>query len=42
MASSALMFVISIPGVLILTGLTAYDTQNAKKIYLKQEMKDME
>ena len=35
MASSALMFVISILGVLIFTGLTAYDTQNAKSIFLQ-------
>ena len=34
MASSALMFTISILGVFIFTGLTAWDTQNAKNIYL--------
>jgi FtsH-binding integral membrane protein len=34
LASSALMFTISILGVLIFTGLTAWDTQNAKNIYL--------
>lgn len=34
MASSALMFTISILGVFIFTGLTAWDTQNAKTIYL--------
>ena len=34
MASSALQFTISIIGVLIFTGLTAYDTQNAKTTYL--------
>tara|TARA_R100001079_G_C4440992_1_gene148887 strand:- start:317 stop:985 length:669 start_codon:yes stop_codon:yes gene_type:complete len=33
MASSALSFVISIAGVLIFTGLTAWDTQRAKEIY---------
>ena len=33
MASSALMFTISILGVFIFTGLTAWDTQNAKNIY---------
>jgi len=33
LASSALMFTISILGVLIFTGLTAWDTQNAKNIY---------
>ena len=35
LASSALMFTISILGVLIFTGLTAWDTQNAKRIYLE-------
>jgi uncharacterized protein len=34
LASSALMFTISVLGVLIFTGLTAWDTQNAKQIYL--------
>ena len=34
MASSGLAFVISIAGVLIFTGLTAWDTQRAKQIYL--------
>ena len=34
LASSALMFTISIIGVLVFTGLTAWDTQNAKNIYL--------
>lgn len=34
MASSGLAFVISIAGVLIFTGLTAWDTQRAKEIYL--------
>ena len=33
-ASSALMFTISVLGVFIFTGLTAWDTQNAKNIYL--------
>ena len=33
-ASSALMFTISVLGVFIFTGLTAWDTQNAKQIYL--------
>ena len=32
--SSAMQFVISILGVLIFTGLTAYDTQNAKTTFL--------
>ena len=35
MASSALMFAISVIGVLIFTGLTAYDTQTAKNIFLE-------
>lgn len=34
LASSALQFVVSIIGVLIFTGLTAYDTQNAKTTFL--------
>ena len=34
MASSALQFTISVIGVLIFTGLTAYDTQNAKTTFL--------
>jgi FtsH-binding integral membrane protein len=34
LASSAMMFAISIIGVVIFTGLTAWDTQNAKNIYL--------
>lgn len=34
LASSAVMFTISVLGVLIFTGLTAWDTQNAKNIYL--------
>ena len=34
MASSGVAFVISIAGVLIFTGLTAWDTQRAKQIYL--------
>jgi len=33
MASSGLSFVISIAGVLVFTGLTAWDTQRAKEIY---------
>ena len=35
MASSALMFAISVIGVLIFTGLTAYDTQTAKQIFIQ-------
>lgn len=34
LASSAIQFVVSIVGVLIFTGLTAYDTQNAKTTFL--------
>ena len=34
LASSAMMFAISVIGVFIFTGLTAWDTQNAKSIYL--------
>ena len=34
MASSAMQFAISVIGVLIFTGLTAYDTQNAKVTFL--------
>ena len=33
MASSALQFAISVAGVLIFTGLTAYDTQRLKEVY---------
>ena len=35
MASSALQFAISVIGVLVFTGLTAYDTQNQKQMYLQ-------
>ena len=35
MASTAMMFAISIIGVLVFTGLTAYDTQTAKNIFLQ-------
>ncbi|MEO0392570.1 MAG: Bax inhibitor-1/YccA family protein [Pseudomonadota bacterium] len=34
MASSALQFAISVIGVLVFTGLTAYDTQNQKQLYV--------
>ncbi len=37
LASSALEFVISIIGVLIFTGLTAYDTQKIKEMYLAND-----
>lgn len=39
-ASSALMFAISVIGVIIFTGLTAYDTQTAKSIYLNSPAND--
>ena len=35
LASPALMFAISVIGVLIFAGLTAYDTQNIKNTYLQ-------
>src|SRR6056300_188527 len=35
MQSSAMMFTISVIGVFIFTGLTAWDTQNAKRIYVE-------
>ncbi|NUB46056.1 Bax inhibitor-1/YccA family protein [Fertoebacter nigrum] len=43
LASSALMFAISVLGVLIFAGLTAYDTQNIKNTYLQHaQMGDQE
>ncbi|MBD3765373.1 MAG: Bax inhibitor-1/YccA family protein [Rhodobacterales bacterium] len=38
LASSALMFAISVLGVLIFAGLTAYDTQNIKNTYVQHAM----
>ncbi len=38
MQSSAMEFAISIIGVLIFTGLTAYDTQNAKTVFLSGQL----
>lgn len=38
LASSAMMFTISILGVLIFTGLTAYDTQHAKTTFLSGQL----
>ena len=35
-ASSALQFAISVIGVLVFTGLTAYDTQNIKEQYAQE------
>jgi FtsH-binding integral membrane protein len=40
-ASSALQFAISVIGVLIFTGLTAYDTQRIKEIYLASDPGDV-
>lgn len=40
MASSALSFAISVVGVLIFAGLTAYDTQNIKNTYLQLAQTD--
>jgi FtsH-binding integral membrane protein len=37
LASSALQFAISVIGVLVFTGLTAYDTQRIKDIYVAGE-----
>jgi FtsH-binding integral membrane protein len=43
LASSALMFAISVIGVLLFAGLTAYDTQNIKNTYLQHaQMGDSE
>lgn len=42
LASSGLSFAISVIGVLIFTGLTAYDTQNLKQIYLQSARMDSE
>jgi FtsH-binding integral membrane protein len=35
-ASSALQFVVSVVGVLVFTGLTAFDTQNIKEQYAQE------
>lgn len=40
-ASSALQFAISVIGVLIFTGLTAYDTQKIKEIYLESDSSEI-
>jgi hypothetical protein len=37
LASSALQFAISVIGVLVFTGLTAYDTQNIKEMYVESD-----
>jgi FtsH-binding integral membrane protein len=41
LASSALHFAISVIGVLIFTGLTAYDTQKIKEIYLESDSSEI-
>ena len=40
-ASSALHFVISVVGVLIFVGLTAYDTQKIKSMYLEADVAEV-
>jgi FtsH-binding integral membrane protein len=39
--SSALQFAISIIGVIVFTGLTAYDTQRIKEVYLASDFGDV-
>jgi uncharacterized protein len=41
LASSTLQFVISVVGVLVFTGLTAYDTQRIKEVYLASDAGDV-
>lgn len=41
MASTAVQFAISIVGVILFTGLTAYDTQRIKTIYLESDPNDV-
>jgi FtsH-binding integral membrane protein len=41
LASSALHFVISVVGVLIFVGLTAYDTQKIKSMYLEADVAEV-
>ena len=41
MQSSVLHFVISVVGVLVFTGLTAYDTQRIKKSYVESDDRDV-
>jgi FtsH-binding integral membrane protein len=38
--SSALQFAVSVIGVLVFTGLTAYDTQRIKELYLESDQQD--
>ena len=39
--SSALQFAISVIGVIVFTGLTAYDTQRIKQVYLASDSAEM-
>jgi uncharacterized protein len=39
--SSALQFAISVIGVIVFTGLTAYDTQRIKQVYLAVDLADV-
>jgi uncharacterized protein len=41
LVSSVLQFVISVVGVLVFTGLTAYDSQRIKEVYLASDANDM-
>jgi FtsH-binding integral membrane protein len=41
MQSSMLQFIISIVGVLVFTGLTAYDTQRIKQSYVESDSRDV-
>ena len=41
LASSALQFAISVIGVLVFTGLTAYDTQRIKELYDEVDASDV-
>jgi FtsH-binding integral membrane protein len=41
LASSALQFAISVIGVLVFTGLTAWDTQRIKEIYVESDPGDV-
>jgi hypothetical protein len=42
MQSTMMQFIISIAGVLIFTGLTAYDTQTLKEMYVEGENGDIQ
>ena len=41
LASSALHFIISVIGVLVFVGLTAYDTQKIKSMYLEADASEV-